>query len=122
MKMGAVYDSNKQLCLIARAAKTANVFERMRGLLSRPEPAHDEGLWIEPCPSVHTIGMRYAIDVVFLDKYGTVRKIAHALRPLRFAACPEARTALELRSGNARRAGIQEGMTLEWIEWKDRDK
>ena len=41
---------------------------RLRGLLGTSELPADEGLWLSPCNSVHSLGMRYAIDVIFLNR------------------------------------------------------
>jgi uncharacterized membrane protein (UPF0127 family) len=41
--------------------------ERRRGLLDRDALRPDEALWLSRCRSVHTFGMRFAIDVVLLD-------------------------------------------------------
>jgi len=112
VKNGAVYDAETQRCVIAEVWKTTNVFERMRGLLARPALLATQGLWIEPCPSVHTFGMRYPIDVVFMDNSGGVKKIAHNLKPLRLSSCHGARNTLELSSGCAQKMGILEGMKL----------
>jgi uncharacterized membrane protein (UPF0127 family) len=82
---------------------------RLRGLLFRPPLAADEGLLILPCSSVHTIGMRQPIDVVFLSADATVLKVAESLRPMRTAACRGARAVLELQAGRARALGLVAG-------------
>ncbi|VAW90832.1 hypothetical protein MNBD_GAMMA21-2147 [hydrothermal vent metagenome] len=112
MKSGAVYDAETDRCVITEVWKTTNAFERMRGLLARPALLGTQGLWIEPCPSVHTFGMRYCIDVIFMDKSGTVKKIGHNLKPLRLSSCRGAKSTLELSSGCAQKMGILEGMKL----------
>ena len=61
---------------------------RMRGLLGRAPPAAAEALWLRPCRSIHTIGMRYAIDVLFLDRRGTVLRARRDLPPGRLAFAP----------------------------------
>jgi len=116
MRQGAVHDAENEHCLISQVWQTNNALERMRGLLGRPALTQEQGLWIEPCPSVHTIGMRYAIDVVFLDKSGRVKKICDHLKPLRFSSCTGARISLELAAGMAKTMGIRKGMVLYWKE------
>lgn len=101
---------------IPYAMRAANAWERMRGLLGRPELQANEALWIDPCPSVHTIGMGYAIDVIFLDKTCRVKKVVAGLKPFRFAACSGARSTLELAAGRAEQLGIEPGMVLSWQE------
>ncbi len=100
--------------LIADVKKTTNAFDRARGLLFRKKLQPDQGLWIEPCPSVHTMGMLYAIDVVFLNREGVVLDVRHQLAPLRLAICQGASITLELLAGMARQLEIEPGMQLVW--------
>jgi len=88
---------------------------RMRGLLGRSGLEAEEGLLIRPTNSVHMFFMRFAIDVVFLDRDFVVRKIVETLRPWRIAGCRGSRAALELPAGAAGRRGITVGerLTLE---------
>ncbi len=46
---------------------TTSLFARMRGLLGRKSLGPDTAMVIDPCSSIHTLGMRFAIDVLFLD-------------------------------------------------------
>jgi uncharacterized protein len=85
---------------------------RMRGLLGREGMEPGEGLLIKPTNSVHMFFMRFAIDVVFLDRELAVRKVVERLRPWRMAGCRGARAALELPAGTAGRCGITVGERL----------
>jgi len=86
---------------------------RLRGLLFRPPLAEGEGLWIEPCRSIHTMGMRYAIDAIFLDAEMRVVAIAERLRPWRATRIqPRARAVLELPAGTVERSGTRVGDRL----------
>ena len=73
--------------------------ERRRGLLGRGGLADGSALMITPCFAVHTIGMHFAIDVVFVDGQGRVRKIVHGLRPGRIAGSASARSVIEFAAG-----------------------
>lgn len=86
---------------------------RLRGLLFRPPLSTREGLWIRPCNSVHTLFMRHAIDVVFIDRSLRVLRVVEALHPWRAAWAPGAASVLELRAGAARQLGLLAGQTLE---------
>ena len=88
------------------------VHERMRGLLGRPPLAADEGLLIRPCRLVHTFGMRYAIDIVFLDRRGVVRQISREVPRGTVRGCWRAWQTLELAAGSATQFGLQVGDTL----------
>lgn len=98
-----------------RITRAETFWSRARGLLGRRLLA-DEGLWIRPCNSVHTIGMAYAIDVLFLDKEQRVVRIAHRLATMRFAAARRAHSTLELLGGVAYELGIREGAILRTVE------
>ncbi len=85
---------------------------RRRGLLGRPELEEHEGLWIIPCESVHTVGMRYPIDLVYLDRKRRVIKIIESLAPYRMSLCLRAHSVIELAPGAARRSGTTVGHQL----------
>jgi len=87
-------------------------FERLRGLLGRPPPGRGEALWIAPCRAVHTVGMAYAIDVVFVGKEGRVLRIVPGLSPGRLAWCRRACAVIELAQGEAARLGWEVGMPV----------
>lgn len=97
--------------------------QRARGLLGRAPLAADEALLIRRCGSIHTFGMRVAIDVVFLDSQGHVLALHEALRPWRVARCRGAVAVLELAPGAARRAGLLPGASAHAaIGVSDRDR
>jgi len=83
--------------------------QRACGLLGRTALHADEALLIRPCASIHTFGMRFAIDVVFIDPQGRVLALREALRPWRVAHCRGAAAVLEMAPGAARRAGLLPG-------------
>jgi hypothetical protein len=88
----------------------------MRGLLGRAKLARDEALLIEPCASVHTVGMRYSLDLAFLDGEGRVCDLRRDVPPLRLAASRSARATLELAAGAADALGLELGAALVWKE------
>jgi len=61
----------------------STVLTRLRGLLGRQPLNQGEGILLRPCNLVHTVGMRYPIDVVFLRRDGLVLKVAPAVVPCR---------------------------------------
>lgn len=90
-----------------RAASTSD--ERRTGLLRSDCFTPGQGLWLNPCEAVHTFGMRFPIDVIFLDRNGKVRAVKHSVRPWRIAVSLLAESALELPEGTSRRFGIKTG-------------
>lgn len=109
-----MYRVDSNICLIANVQKTSTAFERMRGLLARPPLKTGEGLLISPCSSVHTFGMRYALDLIFLDSSGRVLQLVQSLRPWRMAACFAAYATLELPPGTLAGIEIRPNDLLEW--------
>jgi uncharacterized membrane protein (UPF0127 family) len=102
--------------LLAGKVRTARTFgSRFVGLLGTAAIGEDEGLWIVPCRGVHTLGMRYPIDVAFLDTRGIVVGILERLPPNRLGRVFRgARGALELRSGVLAATGTSPGDRLEF--------
>lgn len=84
-------------------------FGRACGLLGRSPPPPGHGLWIIPCQSIHSFGMHYPIDVVFLDRSGRVLKTVSELKPFRTAACLNAVSVIELAAGQIKAIEIQLG-------------
>lgn len=89
-----------------------SMLERMRGLLARPALRNSEAMLLRPCNMIHTFGMRYPIDVLFLRRDGLVLKIAEAVVPRRTRSHLRAHGVLELAAGEARRCGIVLGAVL----------
>ena len=85
--------------LATRVARANNFVTRGLGLLPRASVGPDEGLWIEGCSAVHTMGMRATIDLYFLDKDCRVLRIVSAIPPNRLAVtCRNAVAIVELGS------------------------
>ena len=61
---------------------------------------------------IHTVGMSYPIDVVFLDSTGLILKVLAAIPRLRAAFCIRAAQVLELAAGEAYRLGWTVGLRL----------
>ena len=98
---------------IASVWHAKGYFARLRGLLGR-SITEDGGLLLSPCSAIHTIGMGYAIDAVYLDKRGCVLRVDEAIQPGK--VCPQqrgARHVLELPEGGASRRHITAGDILE---------
>jgi uncharacterized membrane protein (UPF0127 family) len=90
-------------------------FTRLKGLLGRDGLEPGEGLLLRPASSVHTWFMRFAIDVVFLDRDLVVLGISDAVEPWRAAGKRGAKAALELPAGEAARRGLAVGDRLELV-------
>ncbi|GLQ96506.1 DUF192 domain-containing protein [Dyella mobilis] len=114
MRLGALYRDD--VCLVARTWLADTALSRLRGLLGRTPLAPDagEGLLLKPCGSVHTFGMHYPIDVVYLDAEGGVLTTRENMLPTRTSACRGARQTLELFAGGIEILRLRRGDRLLW--------
>jgi uncharacterized membrane protein (UPF0127 family) len=101
--------------VLAESADVAGTSEKRRtGLLKHESLPPGSGLWIVPCEAVHTFGMKFPIDVIYLDKRRTVVKIRPNMKPWRISGCLRAHSVLELPAGTAQRTRTCPGDTLEF--------
>ena len=94
---------------------TETTLERMRGLLGRRPLQMGQAMVLAACNAVHTFGMAYAIDIVFADRAGVIRKICHAVPRRRLRACIAARYVVELPGGEATRQAWAVGQPLPFL-------
>lgn len=86
---------------------------RLVGLLNRSELGADEGLLLVPGGSVHTFGMRFDIDIVFLSTTWKILGTTSYVRPWRSRRAPRGTKAvLELPAGRVERLALMAGMQL----------
>jgi uncharacterized membrane protein (UPF0127 family) len=84
----------------------ASHWARMRGLLGRRAILSGEGLLIGHAKAIHTIGLRFSIDVAFLDSNGRVVHMIHHMKPFRISPLVRASAmVLELPAGVLQRTG-----------------
>lgn len=91
---------------------TETASERMRGLLGRDHLAANEALLLQRCWSIHTFGMRFAIDVLFLDRYQRIVAIHNTVPKRRMLLNLRAKQTLEMPAGSARVHGLTVGKRL----------
>jgi uncharacterized membrane protein (UPF0127 family) len=73
------------------------------GLAFRRDLPADEALRIPRCRSVHTFGMRFPLDVIFLDAAGRPVRVVSDVPPFRVVSCRGADAVVETRAGEADR-------------------
>jgi uncharacterized membrane protein (UPF0127 family) len=91
---------------------TETTHERMRGLLGRDHLPPDEALLLKRCRSVHTFGMEFSIDVLFLDRHERIVAIHHDVPKRRMLLNLRATQTLEMSGGAARLHGLSAGACL----------
>jgi uncharacterized membrane protein (UPF0127 family) len=115
MRLVRVVNTRDERELGARIGLADGWLARLRGMLARPAPGPGEGLLLTPCSSVHMYGMRFPLDVAFLDGRGTVVAIYPSLAPgSRTRWHRNAAHALELSAGALLESGTSIGDVLVW--------
>jgi uncharacterized protein len=96
------------------SCKVADTFwSRFMGLMGKKSVPPGEGLLITPCDSIHMFFMKFAIDVLFLDKNYKIVKIVRGLKPRKFVGTVRnAFQVVELLEGSTP-ASFLEGVTLQ---------
>lgn len=74
---------------------------RLLGLAGLCDLPADAGLLLPRTRSIHTFGMRFALDLVWLDEAGRVARVDRGVRPRRIRSCRRARAVVELRCDGA---------------------
>ncbi|MHB1531894.1 DUF192 domain-containing protein [Acidithiobacillus sp.] len=92
----------------------AGFWDRLQGLLGKSALHEEQGLLLMPCASVHTWGMRFSLDIVFLDREQAVLACHEGVKPYGLKSCRGAWATLEVAAGSIARLGIVEGQRLEW--------
>lgn len=110
-----VKNLTRQTVLAERLEVADSSAKRNKGLLGRKGLSPGEGLWIVPCESVHTFGMQFAIDLVYLDRQHRIRKVRSDVPPWRISACLSANSVIELPSGTILGTQSRPGDKLEFL-------
>jgi hypothetical protein len=80
-----IINTTKNTELAADVLAADSLLLRMKGLLGRKEFRLGQGMILKPCNSVHTLFMRFAIDVLFLDKANSVVGMIEDMKPYRIS-------------------------------------
>lgn len=73
---------------------------RNQGLLGRDALSADTAMVLAPCNAIHTCFMRFAIDIIFASRDGTILRMRRHVRPWRFAWRFGAFAVIELPAGS----------------------
>lgn len=105
---------NSEFTVLPQVWIARNYWQRLRGLLGRPALSEKQGLLISPCRRIHTFGMQYPLDIVFINPQGCITQICRSVNPNKQAHCQKAMTTLELLHGVAQQLNLQAGEQLAW--------
>ncbi|MHB1159818.1 MAG: DUF192 domain-containing protein [Chloroflexota bacterium] len=96
-----------------RVQHATALWARTRGLLGRKGLPPGEGLLLDPCSGIHTFGMAFPIDAIFLSREGIVIHLAREMGPWRMSRyLSKARSVLELPAGTLHQTNTQLGDRL----------
>jgi len=104
-----LWNATKQIQMANRLHFAVTFFRRLKGLLGTSCLPEGEALLIRPCSSIHTIGMKYPIDVLFMTSDDKVLKIAPSMFPGRTASARGSSYVLELPVGVVDKTGTDVG-------------
>ncbi len=105
--------------LLATAADIADTSKKRKtGLLKHTSLPRGEGLFITPSEGIHTIGMKFAIDVLFLSRDRKVLKIRPDMGRWKMSLCLRAHSVLELPAGTAAETHTTPGDQLEFEKFE----
>jgi uncharacterized protein len=103
-----------QNCEIIQDLQVADCFwSRLVGLLGKKGLSGQEGMWFDRCNSIHTFGMRFSLDLIFLDRSMKVKALKRNVPPGRMTwPVFGARSVVELASGSLDKMKIEIGDQL----------
>lgn len=115
MNNGVIIVSRNDIEVISiKGMQTQSMKERLGGLLVLEALNQEQALWISPCNSVHTFGMKYVLDLVYIDKNNKVSSLVKNIKPWRMSLCLQAKTVIELLAGSIQHLDIQLGDSCKW--------
>lgn len=111
-----VYNRTRNAFIATELRRADSHWSRLRGLMGTSSHAfpYGCGLWIVPCQGVHTLWMKYPIDVLYLDEKKIVVHIEENVRPWRVTPIRfDAATVVEVRSHTIMSSGTVVGDEIE---------
>jgi uncharacterized protein len=109
-----LYHQATGICLTNNLILANTALKRLRGLMGRKALAPNEALWLRPCNSVHTFWMRFAIDVLWLDRQLRIVKLVSNLRPFRLTLpASQAASVIELPAHSIAQYNLGDHLRIE---------
>lgn len=109
LKCRNIINVTRQRTLAEQGKMAINFWSRFKGLLFTNNFSAGQGILIKPCFSIHTIGMSYCIDILFIDSADTIVKMVVGMKPYRFASCAGSAYVIEVPTGTIEGTGTQLG-------------
>jgi len=115
MRRITVKNVTKATFLADRAGMANTAETRNLGLLKHTSLEKGDGLWIAPTQAVHMFFMKFALDLVYLDRQKKVVKVRRNLKPWRISGALRAHSVLELPVGTIDESRTEVGDQMEFI-------
>jgi len=116
----AALDETSRTVVAERVMRADTFVSRLVGLLGRDGLQDSEALWISPCKGIHTMGMTFPIDVLFLGRDMKVVALRENVAPWRATRFFKSATSvLELPAGAIRRSGVAVGDQMGFVQPSD---
>jgi uncharacterized protein len=92
-----VYNQTRECFLSLDVAAADTIFSRLRGLIGRLKLRSDEGIWVVPSRGIHTLGLLFPLDLIYLDENYRVIHLVEYFPSFRIAPLKtQAESVLEL--------------------------
>ncbi len=115
MKTVEIINESNAGVLLVKAEVADTFFRRLRGLLGQRELPAGRGLLLKPANSIHTFGMKFAIDVIFIDREGRILKIIEKMPPGKISPLVKgASSVIEAAGGELTKANPAIGDIISW--------
>lgn len=109
-----VINLTKNTWLATKVVKADKFLTRLVGLLKRKKLGPEEAIWLVPSKGIHTVGMKFSIDVVFLNKERKVVALIPEMAPFRMTSIHLlANSVLELPTGAIKKSRTEVGDQLD---------
>ncbi|MDD5044003.1 MAG: DUF192 domain-containing protein [Candidatus Omnitrophica bacterium] len=108
-----IINLTKNTLLADKAYVAASFKERLIGLLGRSSLEKSEALILESTSSIHTFGMKFDIDVLFVNRGNIVTGVYENLKPGRVSGIHPFSAAIELPSGTVSATQTHKGDLLQ---------
>jgi uncharacterized membrane protein (UPF0127 family) len=109
-----VINATRKTWLATKVRKADSFLTRLIGLLKRSNLGPEEALWLMPSKGIHTIGMKFPIDVVFLNRGNAVVGLVQGMAPFRLSSVHfTSYSVLELPTGTIKKSRTEVGDQFE---------
>lgn len=98
-----------------QAVIASSIFQKTKGLLGKQHMQPQEAMIFYHASSIHTVCMKFAIDIIFVKKSGEILRIESIVQPGRFLFCPSYAT-IELPENRSLEKKLEKGNILKWFQ------